>query len=80
MLIRCSACGCEWGDDGFYTQGGEIVQPCRECRKDAKSIHYLNNRDRILEAQRSAYYADHEVHKAYFREYRRSRRATAAQA
>jgi hypothetical protein len=74
-VTPCSACGCCWGVDGFYSHDGEIVQPCKECRKDAKSIYYLNNRDSILEAQRTAYYRSHEARKAYYREYRRAQRA-----
>ena len=76
-MIECTSCGCCWGESGFYTRKGEIVQPCRECRLDTKSIHYLNNRQEILETQRTAYYADHEARKAYFRDYRRNRRAQA---
>jgi hypothetical protein len=65
-----------WDESGFrHSKEGEIIQPCIECRKDADSIHYLNNRDQILETRRVAYYADHEARKAYFRQYRRNQRA-----
>ncbi len=77
-MYTCTSCGCSWDDSGFYHCKGDIVQPCRECRLDAKSINYLNNRDTILEAQRTAYYADHETRKAYYREYRREQRANSA--
>lgn len=78
-MVTCSSCGCSWDEhDGFYQCKGVLQQPCKECRKDAKSIRYLNNRDRILEAQRAAYYTDHDAQKAYFREYRRKRAQPAA--
>ena len=80
MKRLCTCCGCLWDESGYYTSKGEIVMPCKECRKDSKSVSYLNNRDQILEAQRSAYYADHEKRKAYFREYRRINRAQTQQA
>lgn len=74
----CSQCGCCWDEDEYYTTNGEIEMPCKYCKLDAKSIHYVNNRDRILEAQREAYYANHEARKAYYREYRRQQRAQAS--
>lgn len=77
MEHTCTSCGCCWDETGFYVYRGEIVQPCRECRKDSKSIYYWNNQHAILEAQRQAYYADHEARKAYFRNYRQQRRAQA---
>lgn len=73
----CTTCGCQWDESGFYLYQGEIEQPCRECRKDAKSIYYYRNQLDILEAQRKAYYADHEARKAYFRDYRRQKRQLA---
>ena len=76
--LTCSCCGCSWDEEsGYYRQNGVAVQPCIECRLDSKSIAYLNNRDSILEAQRAAYYADHEAKKAYYRQYRRLQRAQA---
>jgi hypothetical protein len=78
MLTPCSACGCVWDESGYYHYKGDIEQPCIECRKDTKSVHYLNNRDRILAQQRESYYAQHEARKAYFRDYRRNQRAQAS--
>lgn len=76
--VICSCCGCSWDkDSGYYHSKGVPQQPCRECRLDSKSIAYMNNRESILEAQRTAYYTDHERRKAYYREYRRSQRAQA---
>jgi hypothetical protein len=78
-MVECSSCGCCWdAENGYYYCKGKLQQPCKECRKDAKSVRYLNNRDRILEAQRTAYYANHEVSKIYFREYRRNQGTPAA--
>lgn len=78
-MVKCTCCGCSWDEnDGFYHYKGEIAQPCKECRKNTKSIHYLNNRDRILDEQREAYYSQHEARKAYFRQYRRQTRAQAS--
>lgn len=76
-MVECTSCGCSWDESGYYHCKGELQQPCKECRKDTKSISYLNNRDSILEAQRTAYYSNHEAAKAYYREYRRSQRAQA---
>lgn len=76
--ITCSCCGCSWDkNSGYYHCKGELRQPCRECQLDAKSIRYLNNRESILEAQRNAWYKDHEASKARNREYKRSRSAQA---
>jgi hypothetical protein len=77
-MVICTSCGCSWDDTGYYYCKGRVQQPCIECRKDAKSIDYLNKRDSILEAQRTAYYTDHEATKAYYREYRRAKRAETA--
>lgn len=78
-MVECTSCGCQWdAESGYYYSKGELQQPCKECRKDAKSIRYLNNRDSILEAQRAAYYTDHEAQKAYFKEYRRNQRTQPA--
>lgn len=73
-MVKCTKCGCSWdGESGYYHCHSVLQQPCRECRLEAKSINYLNNRDSILEAQRTAYYNDHKANKAYHREYQRSR-------
>lgn len=77
-MVKCSRCGCSWDETtGYYHCKGVIQQPCKECRLDAKSIRYLNNRDSILESQRNAYYEDHEASKEYYRLYRRSESAQA---
>lgn len=76
-MVQCTCCGCSWDESGFYHYKGEIAQPCKECRKNTKSIHYLNNRDKILDTQRASYYAQHEARKAYYRSYRRNQRAQA---
>jgi hypothetical protein len=78
-MVKCSSCDCCWdADNGYYHSKGELQQPCKECRKDAKSIRYLNNRDSILEAQRTAYYTNHAEQKEYFKEYRRNQRTQTA--
>ncbi len=83
-MIRCSKCGCEWDESGFYACKGKIEMPCIECRLDKKSINYCNNYEDILERQRQAYHdpAKHEANKAYHaqkqREYR-ARKTTATQ-
>lgn len=74
-MVTCTACGCSWDESGYYHCKGCLVQPCKECRLDRRSIAYLNNRDRILETRRTAYYDNHEANKAYYREYRRAQRA-----
>lgn len=78
MDVICTCCRCSWDEQtGYYHYKGEIAQPCRECRKDTRSIHYLNNREHILDEQRSTYYAQHEAKKAYYRSYRQRQRQQA---
>lgn len=74
-MYTCTACGCTWDESGFYVYDDGVEQPCKECRKDAKSTYYYNHQLEILEAQRKAYYDDHESRKAYFRDKRREYRA-----
>lgn len=81
-MYKCTSCGCEWDESGFYAYDNVIVQPCRECRKDGAHKHYYTHQLEILEIRRQAYYDDHEAHKSYFarkrREYRAQKRAASA--
>lgn len=74
----CTMCGCSWDAEGFYTQDGEIVQPCKICRLDAASIYYTQNAEVIREKKRNSYYADLESKRAYYRNYRQNRRSQAS--
>lgn len=77
-MVQCTSCGCCWeAESGYYFSKGVLQMPCRECRKDAASIRYLNKRERILAARQETYYTDHAGSKAYFKEYRRNQRAQA---
>jgi hypothetical protein len=75
--MQCTSCLCDWTPEGFYTQDGAIVQPCKVCRCDSSSVYYLNNHARIREQQRESYYSNLEAKRAYMRDYMRNRRAAA---
>ncbi len=76
----CTNCGCVYPPtpDHFYpsayTEDG-LKDWCKVCDNDQSSIYYYNHHQLILEARRERYYAAHDDHKAYFRAYRRQRRA-----
>lgn len=80
--MQCTSCMCEWdADEGFYrTADGAIAQPCKVCRCDSSSVYYWNNAEAVREAKRTAYYADLEAKRAYYRTYRQARRRALATA
>lgn len=78
LPCACTSCGCEWDAEGFYTHEGEIIQPCKICRCDTASIYYARNAEVIREKKRASYYADLESKRAYYRNYRQTRRSQAS--
>jgi hypothetical protein len=83
LIKKCSKCELPYAatEEYFYpdprTTDG-LRSECKTCTCDSVSIDYYENQFDILEKRREAYYADHEAKKAYFREYRRKQRMTAA--
>jgi hypothetical protein len=75
--MQCTSCLCDWPPEGFYTQNGEPVQPCRICRCDTASIYYLRHAEQVRERKRKAYYDRLEAKRDYYRQYRRRARAQA---
>ncbi len=74
-MTTCTCCGCAYDADGFYSQGGELIQPCIICRCDTSSIYYYNNAEVIREQRRKRYYADLEASRERERNRKRQQRA-----
>jgi len=75
-MTPCTCCGCEYDAEGFYTQDGEIIQPCKICRCDQASVNYYNNAATIREQRRNRYYADLATNREKERNRKRLQRAS----
>ncbi len=76
MTTPCTCCGCDLDADGFYyTEEGELIQPCIICKCDQASIYYYNNAEAVRERRRNNYYANLEASREKDRIRKRQQRA-----
>lgn len=73
-MITCTCCGCEFAVDGFYTEDGQPIMPCKICRCDQASIYYYENAEVIREQRRKRYYANLEASREKDRNRKRQQR------